>query len=197
MTKIVSLLVNQLLRLEKFAQVEHLPSGEADQAAHGKDGKVENARVGRFVRVAHFLFALFHELEIIYDRVGQVLQAAQFDLERLELLRLGLFVVTLRLDALANDELDLVRLWVVTEATKPFGRKADFEQIAHVGGECKLSTVRRLFLIENVIFGVCDLEVDPMVWRFFRFELASHHHILVDFLLDAFPLAGREVKPHR
>lgn len=41
-------LLNELLGLEKAAQVEHLPGGQANQAAHGEDAEVQDAGVGGF-----------------------------------------------------------------------------------------------------------------------------------------------------
>jgi len=46
-------LLDQFLGLEVSTQIEHLPRGEADQAAHGEDGEVEDARMCRLYVTAH------------------------------------------------------------------------------------------------------------------------------------------------
>ena len=60
---------DELFRLEVLFQVEDLSAGEAEEAEHGEDGEVEDARVGRLVRVAHFLLARPHVGKVIHDRL--------------------------------------------------------------------------------------------------------------------------------
>lgn len=60
-------LLNQLLGLEKATQVEHLPGGQADQAAHGEYAEVQYASVGGFIGVPHLLLSLLHVCEIIHN----------------------------------------------------------------------------------------------------------------------------------
>lgn len=78
-------LLDQLLRLEVASQVQHLPCGQAQQAAHTEDAEDQYPVVRRLICVAHLLLPLTHNGERLHDRVGQVLQTLQINLERLKL----------------------------------------------------------------------------------------------------------------
>ena len=41
-------LIDELFRLEEATQVEHLPCGQTEEAAHGEEAEVEDLRVGGF-----------------------------------------------------------------------------------------------------------------------------------------------------
>ena len=71
---------DEFLRLEVLLQVEDLSAGETQEADHGKDGEVEDARVGRLVRIAHLFLARAHVSKVIHDRLRQILQTPQLQL---------------------------------------------------------------------------------------------------------------------
>ena len=58
-------LLDQFLGLEIFPEVEDLPGGQAEQAAHREDGEVEDPGVGRLVGVSHLFLALPHVREVL------------------------------------------------------------------------------------------------------------------------------------
>ena len=72
--------VDELLRLEVVAQIEHLPEGECDEDSHREQREQQDARVGRLVRVAHLLLARLHVSEVVHNRLGQVLESPQLNL---------------------------------------------------------------------------------------------------------------------
>ena len=61
----VAVLLDQFLGLEIFPEVEDLPGGQAEQAAHREDGEVEDPGVGRLVGVSHLFLALPHVREVL------------------------------------------------------------------------------------------------------------------------------------
>ena len=67
-------LLDELLGLEVLPEVEHLPRRQGEEAAHGEDGEVEDARVGGLVGVPHLFLALAHVGKVLHDRLGEVLQ---------------------------------------------------------------------------------------------------------------------------
>jgi hypothetical protein len=69
-TETVTFSLNKFLRLEVFSEIEDLPGGQAEEAAHGEDGEVQHPRVGRLVRVAHLLLALPHVGKVLKRDAG-------------------------------------------------------------------------------------------------------------------------------
>ena len=132
-------LLDQLLRLEVLSQVEHLPGGQTQQAAHGEDGEVEHARIGGLVGVSHLLLALAHVREVLHDAFAEVLQPLQLHLEGLELGGVAQAVVALGLDAVLGVEENLVALASLLRGDP--GQEADFEDVVVVGGEGELALV--------------------------------------------------------
>jgi hypothetical protein len=130
-------LLDQLLGLEVLPQVEHLPRGQPQQAAHGEDGEIKDSRVGRLVGVSHFLFPLAHVREVLDDALAQVLQPLELHLERFELGRVAKAVVALGLDAVLGGQEDLVAL--SSSVGVDARNKADLEDVVVVGAKGKLA----------------------------------------------------------
>lgn len=60
-------LFDEFLGLEILSEVEHLPRGQTEQAAHTENAEVKHPRVGAFVGVPHLFFPLAHVGEILDD----------------------------------------------------------------------------------------------------------------------------------
>ena len=76
-----------------------MPRGQAQQAAHAEDREVQDPGVGGLVGVPHLLLPLSHVGEVLHNRLAQVLQPLQLNLQRLQFGRVGQTLVRFGLDA--------------------------------------------------------------------------------------------------
>ena len=85
----------------------YLPRGQAQEAAHGEDGEVQNSAVGGLVSVPHLLLPAPHEGKVLHDGLAHVLQPLELHLKGLQLGGVPEVLVVLCLNPVLSGEADL------------------------------------------------------------------------------------------
>jgi len=177
-------LFDQLFRLEKLPEVEDLPCGQTQEAAHGEQGEIEDTGVGGFIGIPHFLLSLPHVCKILDNRLTEIFQPFQLNLQRFQLSSISKVLIIFGFNSMLSLQENLVP--APSHVTRYSRNEANLEHVIVIGGEGKLALVSGLPVDEVLPLSVSDHHVHLLPRNLINIIFSSHKNSLVNLFLQTF-----------